>query len=187
MNIVHLTPDEATYRIPELTALLQDAVAGGASVGFLAPLAAEEARAYWQGVAADVAAGRRLLFAALDGADVVGSVQLYLEGRPNGSHRGEVNKLLVLTSARRRGVATALMEALHAAAAANGRSLLVLDTVQGDHAERLYYRLGYTAAGVIPRYARSSAGGLDPTVYMYKELDAPVDGGKFSVEVRGGH
>lgn len=176
MHIVCLTPDEATRRIPELALLLQDAVDGGASVGFLAPLDAAEARAYWQGVAADVAAGRRLLFAALNGdpgGAVVGSVQLYLEGRPNGSHRGEVNKLLVLTSARRRGIATALMQALHAAATASGRSLLVLDTVQGDHAERLYERLGYTAAGVIPRYARSSAGGLDPTVYMYKELDAP--------------
>jgi hypothetical protein len=62
------------------------------------------------------------------------------------------------------------MEVLHAAAGACGRSLLVLDTVVGDHAERLYSRLGYTAAGIIPRYARSSAGGLDPTVYMYKEL-----------------
>jgi ribosomal protein S18 acetylase RimI-like enzyme len=175
MNVVCLTPDEAARRITELTVLLQDAVDGGASVGFLAPLDAAEAHAYWQGVVADVAAGRRLLFAALDGAAVVGSVQLYLEGRPNGRHRGEVNKLLVLGHARRRGIATALMQALHAAAAANGRSLLVLDTVKGDHAERLYDRLGYTAAGVIPRYARSSAGGLDPTVYMYKELDA--DGG----------
>ena len=101
---------------------------------------------------------------------MVGSVQLYLEGRPNGNHRGEVNKLLVLTRARRRGVATALMLALHEAATAAGRSLLVLDTVHGDHAERLYRGLGYAPVGVIPNYARNCNGGFDPTLYMYKEL-----------------
>jgi hypothetical protein len=68
------------------------------------------------------------------------------------------------------------MEALHTAAAAHGRSLLVLDTVVGDHAEQLYRKLGYSAAGVIPHYARSSAGGFDPTVYMYKELELPGQG-----------
>lgn len=174
MDICRLNGDETGQRLPELILLLQDAVDGGASVGFLAPLNAAEAHAYWQSVAADVAAGHRLLFAALDDGALVGSVQLYLESRPNGSHRGEVNKLLVLGRARRRGVGTALMEALHAAAAAHGRSLLVLDTVAGDHAQQLYSRLGYTAAGIIPGYARRSAGGFDPTVYMYKDLAATV-------------
>lgn len=170
VDIQSLSADEALLRVPALTALLQDAVDGGASVGFLPPLAVEEAGAYWHGVVAGVRQGQRQLLVALNEGAVVGSVQLYLESRPNGSHRGEINKLLVLTSARRSGIATALMQAAHAAAAAAGRSLLVLDTVQGDTAERLYRRLGYREAGVIPRYARNGSGGFDPTVYMYLDF-----------------
>ena len=63
------------------------------------------------------------------------------------------------------------MTAVEEAARAAGRTLLVLDTRRGDSAEQLYLNLGYTAAGVIPRYARSASGSLDDTVYMYKELD----------------
>ena len=54
-----------------------------------------------------------------------------------------------------------------------GRSLLVLDTRQGDVAERLYRALGYQEAGVIPLYARNAAGTLDSTVVFYKVLAAP--------------
>jgi acetyltransferase len=63
------------------------------------------------------------------------------------------------------------MTAVEEAARAAGRALLVLDTRRGDSAEQLYLNLGYKAAGVIPRYARSASGSLDDTVYMYKELD----------------
>jgi ribosomal protein S18 acetylase RimI-like enzyme len=65
------------------------------------------------------------------------------------------------------------MAALESLARALGGSLLVLDTRQGDDAERLYRRIGYRAAGVIPGYARSSSGRLDGTVFMYKALAAP--------------
>jgi acetyltransferase len=50
------------------------------------------------------------------------------------------------------------------------RTLLVLDTRQGDPSERLYQKCGYTRAGVIPRYARNGDGGLDATVLYYKLL-----------------
>src|ERR1700693_1555032 len=40
------------------------------------------------------------------------------------------------------------------------RTLLVLDTRRGDTAEQLYLKLGYVAAGIIPRYARSADGRL---------------------------
>jgi ribosomal protein S18 acetylase RimI-like enzyme len=176
MNILCLTPEEAADRVPELCALLQNVVDAGASVGFLPPLAYEEARDYWTGVVARIGPAERLLFVALDGDAVVGTVQLYLESRPNGRHRGEVNKLLVHSDARRRGVATELMQTLHEAAVAAGRSLLVLDTLVGENAERLYRRLGYVAAGIIPRYARNGAGGLDATVYMYKDFGVPEPG-----------
>jgi acetyltransferase len=153
-----------------LAALLTDAVDDGASVGFIAPLAPEEAASYWQGVATAVACGGKLLWLALCDDRIIGSVQLEPAARANGSHRAEVQKLLVLRSHRRKGVAQALMRALETEAGRLGRHLLVLDTRQGDSAERLYRKLGWTEAGVIPGYARSSAGDFTGTVFFYKRL-----------------
>lgn len=156
-----------------LVAILQDVVDAGASVGFLAPLARDEAVAYWREVAAAIAAGTRtLLIARLPGQDAVGTVQLELCPRPNGRHRAEVTKLMVRRSARRRGIAGALMRAVEAEARRRGRTTLVLDTRAGDPSERLYRSLGYHRAGAIPRYAESSDGRLDATALYYRLLDA---------------
>lgn len=57
---------------------------------------------------------------------------------------------------------------------------MVLDTRTGDPSQRLYETLGYRLAGIIPNYARGTAGTLEPTSIMYKELteaDHPVQGG----------
>jgi GNAT superfamily N-acetyltransferase len=98
-------------------------------------------------------------------------VQLELATMPNARHRAEVMKLMVHRAARRRGIARVLMLALEEAARGANRRLLVLDTRPGDPAEQLYLALGYTPAGVIPRYALNAAGMLDSTVYMYREID----------------
>jgi ribosomal protein S18 acetylase RimI-like enzyme len=109
---------------------------------------------------------------------LVGTVQLALATKPNGRHRGEVQKLLVHTTARRRGIAQKLLDAIERAALEAGRSLLVLDTEQGSDAERLYRRAGYSEAGVIPRFAATTAGPLTATVIFYKELArAPLPSG----------
>ncbi|PYN83740.1 MAG: GNAT family N-acetyltransferase [Candidatus Rokuibacteriota bacterium] len=157
--------------LQSLTELLQDAVDSGASVGFLRPLTKPTARAYWQTVQRAVGADHRILLAAFEGDALVGSVQLDLAGMPNGSHRAEVMKLLVHRRARRRGIARALMGAIEESARGSGRQLLVLDTRVGDAAEQLYTKLGYSKAGIIPRYARRSTGELDATVFMYRWLD----------------
>ncbi|MDP9313761.1 MAG: GNAT family N-acetyltransferase, partial [Chloroflexota bacterium] len=73
-------------------------------------------------------------------------------------------------SARQQGLGRALMLAVELAARQAERSLLVLDTRQGDVAERLYRSLGYVEAGVIPQYARSANGKLDACVFFYKLL-----------------
>jgi GNAT superfamily N-acetyltransferase len=105
------------------------------------------------------------------GDRIVGTVQLDLSVPPNQQHRAEVAKLLVHPSARRRGIARALMVALEAAARSERRTLLTLDTWTGGSAEPLYLSLGYVVAGVIPRYARGSlTPRLEPTTIMYKEL-----------------
>jgi acetyltransferase len=94
-----------------------------------------------------------------------------LATRPNARHRAEVVKVLVHTRARRQGIGRTLMLALDAHALRCGRTTLVLDTRHGDHAERLYTSVGWTLARVIPRYARSGDGHLDPSVFYYKLLE----------------
>lgn len=163
--------DAAQAVLPALIDLLADAVHNGASVGFVLPLAEDELEAYWRGVLPAVARGEKVLLVAEHANRIVGTVQLALEPRANGVHRAEIQKLLVLQQVRRQGIGAALMQAAETAARNAGRSLLVLDTREGDSAERLYVRLGYQVAGVIPRYARSPDGRqFDGSTFMYKEL-----------------
>ena len=154
-----------------LVCLLVDVVDGGASVGFLPPLSGEDASAYWDSVAAAIEGGRRRLSIAraADGG-IVGTVQLDLTGQANGRHRAEVIKLMVLSSARRRGIGRLLMEAAEADARRLGRTTLVLDTRQGDPSEALYRGMGWQPAGTIPRYARSADGTFHTTTFYYKLL-----------------
>lgn len=171
MEIVTLDAEQATAALPELIVVLRDAVDDGASVGYIAPLGDAEALAFWQGVVKALQGNDRVLFVARDEGRIVGTVQLSLERRPNGNHRGEVSKLLVHTSARNKGVGRTLMVALEVYARQAQRSLLVLDTVLGCVAEGLYYKLGFERAGIIPQYALSSGGMFEPTVVMYKQLE----------------
>jgi ribosomal protein S18 acetylase RimI-like enzyme len=156
--------DEAT--LPQLVDLLVATVDDGASIGFLPPLAPAEAEAYWRGV---LGHGVLLWVAERDGR-IVGSAQLHLCLRQNGLHRAEVAKLMVHPDARRQGIARRLMEAVESAARRHERSLLILDTREGDPSNDLYRSLGYLEFGRAPRYARSGDGGLDASVFYYKEL-----------------
>ena len=80
-------------------------------------------------------------------------------------------KLMVHTRARRRGIGRALMLAAETEARRRGRTTLVLDTRRGDPSEALYLSLGWTLAGIIPRYARSADGALDATAFYYRLLE----------------
>jgi GNAT superfamily N-acetyltransferase len=156
---------------PALVALLQDVVGGGASVGFVPPLGADEAAAYWESVGAALkGGGRRLWIARAADGGIAGTVQLDLAGQANGRHRAEVTKLMVLSSARRQGIGRLLMEAAEAEASRLGRTTLVLDTRLGDPSEALYRGMGWQPAGTIPRYARSADGTLHTTAFYYKLL-----------------
>ncbi len=156
--------------IPDLARVLADAVASGASVGFLAPFTTDDAAAWWRQVASDVAAGRTLVLVSRDGGRIVGTAQLRLAPLPNALHRAEVAKVLVHRDARRRGHARALMTRIEAIAREHGRTLLVLDTITGSDAARLYEALGWARSGDIPRYAAMPDGHLEPTTVYYKEL-----------------
>ncbi|MFF9852140.1 GNAT family N-acetyltransferase [Streptomyces litmocidini] len=170
--IERLTPDAVRAHAPDgLAALLVDAVDGGASVGFLAPLDAAEAASWWSGVAEEAARGVRDVWAAHapDGR-LTGVITLVRAGAANGRHRGEVARLLVHGSARGRGLGQRLLATAEAHAAATGLTLLVLDTQTGSPAERLYRGAGWSVAGTIPDYAADPAGTLRPTTLYYKRL-----------------
>jgi acetyltransferase len=169
-RIQRFSEEQARRTLPKLVALLQDSVHNGSSVGFLPPLTFEAAEEYWLETLNDVAQGKRLLLVSSEAGDVTGAVQLALVTKQNGLHRAEVQKLLVHTSFRHRGIARALMGAVEESARALGRTLLVLDTEQGSIAEKLYEKCGYTRAGIIPQYALSAGGSLITTVVFYKVL-----------------
>jgi GNAT superfamily N-acetyltransferase len=148
-----LTAEGAERERMALAEILADCVTGGASVSFMWPFTVEDAYRWWGGVIGSVAAGRTILFGGyVDGA-LMGTAQLGLDGPCNQRHRGDVKKLLVHRSARNRGLADRLMSALEDEARRHGLTLLTLDTCTGSVAERLYQRLGWTKAGVIPNYA----------------------------------
>jgi GNAT superfamily N-acetyltransferase len=159
--------------VEPLGRLLADAVHSGASVGFLAPVARATADRYWHDIFAAMSAGDDLLLWVAEAqGQVVGSVQLALCPKENGRHRAEVQKLFVHTTARGKGLSTLLMQAVEAEARSRGRSLLVLDTLLGSHAENVYRHLGWSRAGEIPDFATSPDGELFPTVYYFKRLGA---------------
>lgn len=170
VEVRRLDPAEARARLDGLAAVLVDCVEGGASVSYLAPFSHEQARTAFEGFVDDVERGGRLLIAALAGEEVVGTVQVVFAWPPNQPHRVDVAKLLVRRSARRRGLGRLLMERAEAEARAAGRTLLVLDTVTGDPAERLYEATGWNRAGVIPGYALYPDGRPCDTTVFWKAV-----------------
>ncbi|MEU9664435.1 GNAT family N-acetyltransferase [Streptomyces bobili] len=172
MTATRLDAAALLARAGELAALLADTVAGGASVGFLAPLDRTEALAWWEGRAAGVAAGHLAVWVALDGDRVTGTVTLAFPDRPNSRHRAELVKLMVHRDARGQGLGRRLLTTAEEAAAEAGVTLLHLDTETDSPAEHLYRTAGWTRAGIIPDYAADPAGVLRPTTLYYKHLAA---------------
>ncbi len=150
--------------------ILQACVTSGASVSFLPPLSQPAAHRFFQGIATDVAIGKRILLAAWVDGTLAGTASVNLDMPQNQSHRAEVQKLLVDPSLRRRGVARMLMQAAERAAQQADRSLLTLDTREGDFAEALYRATGWAEAGRIPDFASNADGSLCATVMFYKSL-----------------
>ena len=157
-------------QIDELADVLIDCVDGGASVSFMHPLPRDRAVAFWRRVAHGVAAGERALLVVEDAQGLCGAVPLLLDQPENQPHRADLQKTLVHRRARRQGLGEALMRAAEATARECGKTLLVLDTVTGGEAERLYERLGWERVGVIPGYALLPQGGLCGTTVFYRNL-----------------
>jgi GNAT superfamily N-acetyltransferase len=170
IDVRRLGVAEVNAQLDGLAAVLFDCVAGGASVRYMAPFSHEQGRDAFEAVALEVEQGRRLLLAAFGGEDLVGTVQVLLAMQPNSPHRAEIQQLLVRRSARRRGIAQLLMQRAEAEARAEGKTLLVLDTVTGDPAESLYRRTGWNTVGVIPGYALYPDGRPCDTTVFWKSV-----------------
>ena len=165
--------NEAGACVDALADVLVDCVEGGASVSFMWPLSRDKAQAFWRNVAEGVARGERaLLIAEDDTGAILGTVQLILAQPENQPHRADVAKMLVHRRARRKGVAQRLMAAVEDVALTEGKTVLVLDTVTGGDAERLYARAGWQRVGTVPNYALMPDGAFCGTTFYCKQLDA---------------
>lgn len=158
--------EDVSFSLAALTELLVAVVIDGASIGFLPGLSNEEAAAYWKSVSSE----NTLLFVAKQEEQIAGTIQLHLTTKPNGLHRVEIAKLMVSPAFRRRGIARHLMEHAENTAKKLGKTLIVLDTREGDPSNLLYRSLGYIEVGKIPMFAKSDDGHFDATVIYYKLL-----------------
>jgi ribosomal protein S18 acetylase RimI-like enzyme len=170
IEVRRLSPAEAREQLDALAGVLADCVAGGASVGYMAPFSLAAARAVYEAYVRDAEGGSRVILGAFVDGNLVGTAQLVLAVPPNQPHRAEVARVLVHRSARRRGIAQRLMEQLEHEARAEGRTLLVLDAVSDGDAARLYDRLGWNTVGVIPDYALYPDGRYCDTTVFWKRL-----------------
>jgi ribosomal protein S18 acetylase RimI-like enzyme len=170
IEIRELSAAEAREYLKALAEVLWDCVEGGASVSFMTPFSHGDAERFFETVLNEVEVGKRILLAAFDGSTIVGTVQMITATPPNQPHRADIAKLLVLRSARGQGVASRLMEEVENSARRVGKTLLVLDTVTGGSAEKLYLRLGWTKVGVIPNYALFPDGWWCDTTIFWKQV-----------------
>jgi GNAT superfamily N-acetyltransferase len=171
VTIRRVGANDAAACVEPLADVLIDCVEGGASVSFMLPISRATALAFWRNVAQGVARGERVLLIAedLDGS-IIGTVQLITAQPENQPHRADVAKMLVHRKARRRGVAHALMSELDRIAREENKSVLVLDTVTGGDAERLYQRAGWQRVGSVPNYALMPDGAMCATTFYCKQL-----------------
>jgi ribosomal protein S18 acetylase RimI-like enzyme len=152
--------------LDDLSDLLITVVHNGASIGFLPPLSKKDADAYWSSCV-----NPEIIFlAAKIGGKIAGTVQLHLCTKPNGTHRAEVAKLMTHPDYRKKGIARQLMKEIEMLAKQEGRTLLVLDTREGDPSNILYKSIGFIEAGRIPNFAQSENGTLDTTILYYKNI-----------------
>ncbi|MGA7813645.1 N-acetyltransferase family protein [Caballeronia sp.] len=171
LTVRRIGPDEAAIYAEALADVLVDCVEGGASVSFMLPLSREKALAFWRGVAEGVARGERALLVAEDrDGQVLGTVQMIMLQPDNQPHRADIAKMLVSRKSRRQGIAQRLMAAAEEVAREEGKTVLVLDTVTGGDAERLYERAGWQRVGAVPKYALMPDGAFCETTFYYKHV-----------------
>jgi GNAT superfamily N-acetyltransferase len=162
MEVVELDAAGIDAHSDDLAQLLLDAHASNMALGLSGPLTKERAADAWNEL-------RGTILAALEDGRVVGALCL-TRARENGTHRAEVQKLVVRMDARGRGIGTRLLAAAEDRARELGVSLLWLTTHVGTQADGYYERLGWTRYGVVPGWARLPDGSLADNAFFYRVL-----------------
>ncbi len=134
----------------------EHAEAGAVTADAYREFVPETGDAQWQEYLLHIAdvggrADRTTVLVAIDGASIVGSATLELDGRvepgddpPLELGEAHIRMLGVATAARRRGIARALMAACEERAVAAGRTKLSLNTTHRmGAAQQMYEALGY--------------------------------------------
>jgi GNAT superfamily N-acetyltransferase len=165
-----------TVRIPNsfnesdllaLVDLIHNAIQTNNSVGFLHTTSKSDLRIFWEEELSDTA---NTLILAKVNDEIVGSVILTRETRPNGRHRAELRKLIVHSDYQRQGIGSELERLATDLARTLGLTLLYLDSATDYLVERVYESWGWQKAGSIPDYSSKPDGTLEPTTYFYKLL-----------------
>lgn len=175
-TISRLSEDDFAAHVPDLADLLVDAVAGGASVGFLSGLDHAAAARWWTAQATAGSDGSLTVWVARGPGGVSGTISLAYPWKPNARHRAEVVKLAVRRACRGRGLGRSLLRTAERAAAEAGITLLMLDTETGSDAERLYRGAGWQRYGIVPAYAADPGGVLRDCSFYHKTLTVPAGG-----------
>lgn len=171
MNIKILSAAEFEKQIPRIAEILIDAVDSGAGVSFMKPLLPNVAQDFWRGQISGIAAHSIFpIVAEIDGR-IAGVVLLMRSWAPNQPHRSDIAKLLVHRNFRRRGVASALIQALEDKARELNQTLITFDAVANSPASAFYESLGFICVGAYPNYAYSGDGKMDDTALFYKNLE----------------
>jgi len=136
------------------------------------PFSHKQAATFWQTIIQQLDREEAMLLVAepAERKPIRGTTVVHLKFPDNQPHRGELAKVLVHREARRQGLGEALVQAGEAADKAVGKTLLVLDTVPDQPAERLYLKLGWQPVGIIPGFARMPDGSPCDTRFFYKQL-----------------
>ncbi|MBT0724461.1 GNAT family N-acetyltransferase [Rosenbergiella sp. S61] len=171
MIISRMTSPIASEDLRQLTALMQEAVSLGASIGYTdATQQVDAMHHYWQQQSHAITEGNVQFFCARVNDQIVGVIGLERCGKYNGTHRGEIFKLMVSQAWRRQGIAKKLMQTAIDSAIQLGLKLLVLDTRSEDFTVKLYRSLGWIVVGEIPHYAQSTSGEYQATTVMFLHL-----------------
>jgi GNAT superfamily N-acetyltransferase len=170
VEIVELGPADVQSSLEELAQLLLEAHAAGAALGLASPLTLERARLVWAETADRLEPGERVLLAARVDGRVAGTVAVSRAWVENGRHRAEVQRLVVGSAFRGRGIGRALLDAAVARAGELGLRVLWLTTHEDGVADGFYERCGWTRVGVIPAYAVLPDGSLGGNAFYYREL-----------------
>lgn len=176
-TITHLlTVGDVKAHLPSLRSLVQSCVnldPSISSIGFLAPLSDADADDYWMTVSGKLSKAHHL-FTLTDPAaseEILATVQLVTVLKPTHAHRGEVAKLLVRPSARRRGLGRVMVEHVEKFAREDmGMTLLTLDTETNTPARAFYRGIGWTEWGTCPDYAAYADGKLGSATFFRKNL-----------------